>query len=97
MGGGVYQDRTLYAGTFELFTFDHDGERIRFHLHHTGQEASAGYTIDRMLGDGPLELHLHIADSPRGPHDYYSIRGMQARSEAELETSLRSLLSSAKR
>jgi hypothetical protein len=91
MGGGVYQDRTLYAGTFELFTFEHDGQHIRFHLHHTGQEASAGYTIDRMLGDGPLELHLHISDSPRGPHDYYSIRGMQATGEAALETSLRSL------
>ncbi|MFO0574431.1 MAG: hypothetical protein U1A78_10550 [Polyangia bacterium] len=91
MGGGVYQDRTLYAGTFELFTFEHDGQHIRFHLHHTGQEASAGYTIDRLAGDGPLELHLHIADSPRGPQDYYSIRGMQAAGEAALESGLRSL------
>ena len=29
MGGGVYQDRTLFAGQFELFTFEQDGSRIR--------------------------------------------------------------------
>jgi hypothetical protein len=104
MGGGVYQDRTLFAGTFELFSFDHDGERIRFHLHHTGEEASARYTIERMAGDGPYDLHLHITDSPRGPHDYYSLRGMQARTAArsaagsdELEAELRSLFASPRR
>lgn len=98
MGGGVYQDRTLFAGTFELFSFEHDGQRIRFHLHHTGEEASARYTIERMPGDSPLELHLHIVDSPRGPHDYYSIRGMQARGPgqtqaADLDTELQSIFS----
>src|SRR4051812_45875335 len=28
MGGGVFQDRTLYAGQFELFNFEHDGATI---------------------------------------------------------------------
>src|SRR5579871_4702985 len=27
MGGGVFQDRTLYKGEFELFTFEAGGER----------------------------------------------------------------------
>lgn len=78
MGGGVYQDRTLFAGQFELFTFDHDGDRIAFHLHHTGEEPRVDYTIERMPGgsDEPLDLHLHLSDSPRGPSDYYSIRDM---------------------
>lgn len=89
MGGGVYQDRTLFAGQFELFTFDHDGQTIRFHLHHTGEERSAAYTIDRLPADSSLELHLHIEDSPRGPADYYSLRGMHgAGSEKELEQTL---------
>lgn len=101
MGGGVYQDRTLFAGTFELFSFEQDGQRIRFHLHHTGEEVSAPYTIERLPGDSPLDLHLHIVDSPRGPHDYYSLRGMQARSPgpgqaAELDAELRSLLPSSR-
>lgn len=94
MGGGVYQDRTLFAGSFELFTFDHDGETLHFHLHHTGEEHTAGYTIERLPvgNDNPLELHLHINDTPRGPADYYSIRGMQvAASETDLEQSLQKL------
>ena len=94
MGGGVYQDRTLFAGSFELFTFDHDGETVHFHLHHTGEERTAGYTIERLPlgGDDTLELHLHIKDTPRGPADYYSIRGMQsAANEKELEQGLQKL------
>lgn len=92
MGGGVYQDRTLFAGQFELFTFDHDGQNIRFHLHHTGEERSAAYTIDRVPEDGALELHLHVEDSPRGPSDYYSLRGMHgAGSEKDLEQALQKL------
>ena len=92
MGGGVYQDRTLFAGQFELFTFDHDGQTIRFHLHHTGEERSAAYTIDRLPDDGSLELHLHIEDSPRGPTEYYRLRGMHSASiEKELEQALQKL------
>jgi hypothetical protein len=94
MGGGVYQDRTLYAGQFELFNFEHDGETIRFYLRHTGEERSAPYAIERLpAGDeNPYDLHLHIKDSPRGPQDYYSIRGMQSSAvEKDLEAGLRSL------
>src|ERR1044072_2701589 len=35
MGGGVYQDRTLYKGTFELFRFETSGDEIRFDLPET--------------------------------------------------------------
>jgi len=97
MGGGVYQDRTLYAGQFELFNFEHDGETIRFHLHHTGEDRSASYAIERLPGgdENPFDLHLHIKDSPRGPQDYYSIRGMQgAAAEKELEAGLQKVWSS---
>lgn len=95
MGGGVFQDRTLYAGHFELFNFDHDGQTIHFHLHHTGEEHASGYTIERLPvgSQDPLELHLHIDDTPRGPADYYSIRGMQARSDKDLEQDLSKLWS----
>lgn len=99
MGGGVFQDRTLFAGHFELFTFDHDGDTIRFHLHHTGDEHKSGYTIDRLperSPDGspnPLELHLHLSDTPRGPSDYYSIRGMNGH---DFDEALRSLYTTAK-
>ncbi len=95
MGGGVFQDRTLYAGHFELFNFDHDGATIHFHLRHTGDERASAYTIERLPDDGssPYDLHLHLDDSPRGAQDYYSIRGMQgAATEKDLDQGLRSLL-----
>lgn len=96
MGGGVYQDRTLFAGQFELFNFDHDGQTIHFHLRHTGEERSAAYTIDQVPEDSALELHLHLADSPRGPSDYYSPRGMHgAGSDKDLEPALQKLWSKA--
>ena len=94
MGGGVYQDRTLYAGHFELFNFEQDGETIHFHLHHTGEERAAHYTIERLpAGDeNPFDLHLQISGSPRGPQDYFSIRGMQSSAaEKTLEEELRHL------
>lgn len=86
MGGGVFQDRTLYAGHFELFNFDQDGRTIHFKLPHTGEDRRAAFFIEpRPEDDTPFELHLHIADSPRGPRDYYSLRG---ESSANLDASL---------
>ncbi|HSN25153.1 MAG TPA: hypothetical protein VLT45_02675, partial [Kofleriaceae bacterium] len=32
MGGGVYQDRTIFKGTFELFQFEATNTEIRFNL-----------------------------------------------------------------
>lgn len=95
MGGGVFQDRTLYAGQFELFHFDQDGSRIHFRLPHTGEDVRVPFTIEPLHlpeKDSPFELHLHIADSPRGPSDYYSLRG---ESRSDLEGSLDRALSAA--
>jgi hypothetical protein len=78
MGGGVFQDRTLYAGQFELFHFDQDGQRIHFKLPHTDEDVRTPFAIERLHlpeEDAPFELHLHIDSSPRGPSDYYSLRG----------------------
>ena len=38
MGGGVFQDRTLFKGTFELFSFSVKGEQITFELHETKRQ-----------------------------------------------------------
>ncbi len=76
MGGGVYQDRTLFAGQFELFTFEQDGSRIRFNLWHTGDKKISSFIIEKMDKPGPdgVDLKLTIFDSPRGPRTYYSWR-----------------------
>jgi hypothetical protein len=90
MGGGVFQDRTLYAGQFELFTFERTGEQIRFDLPHTGEKKTVGYTIEA-LDDGQdgLDLKLTLDGSPRGPSVYY---GMRRESAADLDASLRTLI-----
>ncbi len=46
MSSGVFQDRTLYKGTFELFSFSVDGEQIRFKLHETKQDVTSRFTIE---------------------------------------------------
>ncbi len=92
MGGGVYQDRTLFAGQFELFTFQRSGEEIHFDLPHTGDKKVVRYRIESLEGgevkDG-LDLKLTLDGSPRGPSVYY---GMKRESGADLDGSLRALL-----
>lgn len=76
MGGGVFQDRTIFFGTFELFTFEADGARIRFNLLHTGDKRVSTYTIEELATPGPdgVDLLLTITDDPRGTRRYYGWR-----------------------
>src|SRR5512144_1196291 len=47
MGGGVFQDRTLYKGTFELFTFKVErGDHIVFDLPETREKVTSQFTIE---------------------------------------------------
>lgn len=73
MGGGVYQDRTVFAGSFELFTFETQARQIRFRFPHNGQTKVAAFRIER-LGRGEqddFDLRLTLTGSPRGPAVYY--------------------------
>jgi hypothetical protein len=81
MGSGIYQDRTLYAGQFELFRFEHTGEQIRFDLPHRGERKTARYRIEEVQ-ERPFDLKLTIEGSPRGPSVYYGSRGRSGELEA---------------
>ncbi|MBL0215592.1 MAG: hypothetical protein IPQ07_17130 [Myxococcales bacterium] len=74
MGGGVFQDRTLFKGIFELFSFKATGETITFTLHETHDEVTSAYTIEPVDGPEPFDLKLTIADDPRGPKVYFGIK-----------------------
>lgn len=74
MGGGVFQDRTLFKGTFELFSFEATGEQITFTLHETHDEVTSPYTIEKVEGPEPFDLKLTISGDPRGPKVYYGIK-----------------------
>jgi len=88
MGGGVFQDRTLYKGTFELFSFTASGEEIRFILHETKQDVTSRFTIERVEGPAPFDLKLTIPDDPRGPRVYFGMRGETDRDGTRLQQRL---------
>jgi hypothetical protein len=71
MGGGVYQDRTLFKGSFELFTFEATADEIRIKTPEDGGAHRTRFHIDRIT-DGPegTDLRLTLDDPPRGPRVY---------------------------
>jgi hypothetical protein len=89
MGGGVYQDRTLYKGTFELFMFKVDRDGIAFDLPETGEKVTSPFKIETVDGPEPFDLKLTIRDDPRGPHVYYGVRSETDRGGQLLEQQLR--------
>jgi hypothetical protein len=88
MGGGVFQDRTLFKGTFELFSFTVTGDEIRFVLHETKQDVTSRFTIERVAGPAPFDLKLTIPDDPRGPRVYFGMRGETDRDGTRLQQRL---------
>ncbi len=86
MGGGVFQDRTLFFGTFELFQFKHDGRVIDFDLLHTGDRKQSSYRIDELPTPGPegVDIVLTLSSSPRGPSVYYSWRNQSGDLDGQL-------------
>jgi hypothetical protein len=88
MGGGVYQDRTLYKGTFELFRFTTARDEIRFDLPETHQDVTSKFRIETVDGPDPFDLKLTIDADPRGPQVYYGIRAETDRDGRALEQRL---------
>ena len=92
MGGGVYQDRTLFKGTFELFLFQVErDDHLVFTLPETREKVTSQFVIERVDGPAPFDLKLTIASDPRGPHVYYGIRAEKDVSGHALEQKLSAL------
>ena len=92
MGGGVYQDRTLFKGTFELFMFKVErGDHIVFDLPETGEKVTSQFKIERVDGPEPFDLKLTVFSDPRGPSVYYGMRAETDRDGHVLEERLAAL------
>jgi len=92
IGGGVYQDRTLFKGTFELFMFKVErGDHIVFDLPETGEKVTSQFRIEQVDGPAPFDLKLTVFSDPRGPHVYYGMRSETDRDGHLLEERLASL------
>jgi hypothetical protein len=85
MGGGVFQDRTLFAGQFELFTFKLDHDSIDFTLPHKHERVLSHFAVRRIEGHAPFDLELTLEADPRGPKRYYGFSNERAE-ETDLET-----------
>lgn len=88
MGGGVYQDRTLFKGTFELFMFSVEGNHITFTLPETREKVTSPFVIEKVDGPAPFDLKLTVAADPRGPREYYGIKAETDRDGHVLEQKL---------
>jgi hypothetical protein len=88
MGGGVFQDRTLFKGTFELFMFKVENDHIVFDLPETHEKVTSQFQIERVDGPAPFDLKLTIFSDPRGPQVYYSMRSETDRDGHVLEQAL---------
>jgi hypothetical protein len=92
MGGGVFQDRTLFKGTFELFRFKVErGDHIVFDLPETHERVTSQFQVEHVAGPAPFDLKLTIFSDPRGPHVYYGIRAETDRDGHLLDERLASL------
>jgi hypothetical protein len=88
MGGGVFQDRTLFKGTFELFQFEATNDEIRFNLLHTNTKVTSHYTIEEVDGPKPFDIKLTIDRDPRGPRVYYGWRSENESDGTKLDQQL---------
>ncbi len=95
MGGGVFQERTIFFGTFELFRFEVSDAQIRFDLLHTDERRTVNYRIERIAPTprGDFDLKLTVSSSPRGPSVYY---GWSKEGGDRLDRDVDALLATAK-
>lgn len=85
MGGGVYHDRTVFQGKFELFTFETQGDQLRMVFPHTGETSTTTFRIERVDGPAPFDLRLTLDKSPRGPRVYYGMSSETGDLDATLQ------------
>ncbi len=84
MGGGVYQDRTLYAGAFELFNYEigvPNTDVVRIRWPHTKDVEQLKFSIEAVKGPEPFDLRLKFDGNLRGPSVFY---GRQSETSASL-------------
>jgi hypothetical protein len=77
MGGGVYQDRKVYKGQFELFQYKAGDGAIEFRFPDTGEAVRSPFLVERVKNHEPFDLKLVIVDDPRGPGVYWARSDMR--------------------
>ncbi|HVV81602.1 MAG TPA: hypothetical protein VHE35_00940 [Kofleriaceae bacterium] len=76
MGGGVYQDRKVFKGQFELFQYRAGDGTIDFTFPDSDEHVRSSFLVERVK-QPPFDLKLVIAHDPRGPGVYYARSDMR--------------------
>jgi hypothetical protein len=71
MGGGVFQDRTVFRGEFELFTYQLADDALTFRFPDRDERYRTDFAIEHVDGPPPFDLKLTLERSPRGPRVYF--------------------------
>jgi len=82
MGGGVYQDRTLFIGRFELFTYELGDDTVTIHWPDRRTRERVHYRIERVDGPEPFDLRLTLEGTVMGPRVFYGRSAETASSSA---------------
>ena len=69
---GVYQDRTVWKGDFEMFEFKLRDDRVELSLPGSRKVVKTKWRIERVR-DGDFDYRLVFDDAPRGPKAYWGL------------------------
>ncbi len=72
-GTGVYQERTVWKGTFELFLYEAEAGRLDLRLPATRKVVKTGFTIEPERR-GEADVKLTLERVPAGPRVYRGYR-----------------------
>jgi hypothetical protein len=67
---GVYQDRTIWKGTFEAFKYEAQKGRLDLVMPGSGKRVKTGFTVERARR-GEADVKLTLEKAPMGPTVYY--------------------------
>jgi hypothetical protein len=70
---GVYQDRTVWKGNFEVFIYEADGNTLDLRLPGSRKTMKTGFRIEKSKR-GEADVKLTLDKMPAGPTTYYGYR-----------------------
>lgn len=86
-GIGVYNEGSAWRGRYDVFQFSRSESRLRIVFQQDRARHETAFTITSCQ-NGPFDLQLRLAESPRGPRTYY---GSSEQSLGDDSASARSL------
>lgn len=70
---GVYQDRTVWKGAFEVFIYEADGARLDLRLPGSRKTMKTGFKVEKATR-GEADVKLTLDKTFEGPTTYYGYR-----------------------